>query len=195
VAPLARPHQRGARVLDGAASGRHRHRTLVRMRRSLLALARTTATVVAMALVWAGPSRAASAQEPAAPPAAAEPRTNTVAWVSLVSGGACLATGIGFGVASVVEHRLAADIDDQAEDDDALTDADQARYDDAIASRDDFRIVSGITAGTGLGLFLLAGILFARDDASRAAPSPPQPVAARPWLGPGLAGGSATVRF
>lgn len=132
---------------------------------------------------------------PTPPPYEAPP--NTWAWVSLVSGGVCLATGIGFGVAAVVEHRNARDIDQRLDDEDARAE-EQAQYEAAIDTRDDLRIVSGIAGGTGLGLFLLAGVLFAREDIRRDAEKKEAvagDVAATPWVGPGIAGGSATVSF
>lgn len=143
------------------------------------------------------PAIEAAAERPPTPPPYEQP-PQTLAWASLLSAGVCLATGIGFGVAAVVEDRYAGDIGERAVADEELSGSDRTSAEDALATRDDYRVVSGIAAGTGLGLFLIAGVLFARADAERAEHTAPPlvgGVAARPWLGPGLAGGAATVSF
>jgi hypothetical protein len=80
----------------------------------------------------------------------------------IATGTAAVAAGIVFGVLSVVEHRRAIDIQDQFGGE--LDNEAQAEYDAAIAARDNYRIVSGVTAGTGFGLFLVGGALFVLDD-------------------------------
>jgi hypothetical protein len=160
-----------------------------------------------------GPSASAPVQEGLVEPPPAEYRPtpppveeppNTLAYVSLVSGGVLLATGIGFGVASVIAHRTARDFEQQANaDDEELETEAKRQYDEAIGRRDDFRVASGVAGGVGLGLFVFSGILFARAQIRRDAltpPSPASPVAAdrfqaHPVIGPGVAGGAATVTF
>jgi hypothetical protein len=116
------------------------------------------------------------------------------AWASMGVGGAGVATGIVFGVLSVVEHRSAQDL--EVADD--ATDEERRAYDEAIAARDTYRVVSGVSAGAGIAIFLTGAVLFAFD-----APDVPRPregrpvgdVSFAPWLGPGVLGGAAHIEL
>ncbi|MBL9022064.1 MAG: PEGA domain-containing protein [Myxococcales bacterium] len=111
------------------------------------------------------------------------------AWALIGSGGALLSGGIVLGVLSVVEQRKARDLQDEADGED-LSERAQADYDDAIAARDGYRVGSGITAGTALGLFVLGGVLFGFD-----APERRPTLTLVPSLSPGSAAGNMTLRF
>lgn len=111
------------------------------------------------------------------------------AWGMLGGAGAVLSAGIVLGVLSVVEHRRSRDILDEADGED-LGDREQAAYDDAVAARDRYRIGSGVTGGTALGLFVVGGLLFAFD-----APQDRKDVAIVPRLSGDHAGATATLRF
>jgi hypothetical protein len=141
-----------------------------------------------------GDARAAA---PEAPPAGPE---HAVALVLLSTAGAAIGVGIGFGVASVVEHRRSRDILQRSVDDEDELLASRGAYAEAISARDDLRVVSGVAAGAGLALFVAAGALFAIDEANRdahggSAPAEPPPVALVPAVGPRGGGASATIRF
>jgi hypothetical protein len=169
-----------------------------------------TATLLAAVTLAPAPARAQAAPEGASAPAqvpanqaGAEASTErTAAWFLLVGGGIGISTGVVLGVLSVVEHRRSRDaFEEAARDEEDPTAAAQAEYAAAVDARDDFRLASGIAAGTGLGMFLAAGLLFAIDapdaSASASVSSPRaqvQPLL-RPLLGPGLAGARATVSF
>jgi hypothetical protein len=84
------------------------------------------------------------------------------AWILLSTGWASVATAVVFGVLSVVEHRKSRDIDQGA--DDGFSDEQLRDFDAAIAARDDYRIVSGVTAATGIALVVVGGALFVLDD-------------------------------
>lgn len=142
------------------------------------------------------------AQVPATPAEAEASTERTAAWFLLVGGGVGISTGVVLGVLSVVEHRRSRDaFEEAARDEEDPSAAARAEYAAAIDARDDFRLASGIAAGTGLGMFLAAGLLFAIDapdasaSASAAPPRAPARPLLRPLLGPGLAGARATVRF
>jgi len=101
-------------------------------------------------------------------------RTGAIAL--LLGGAAGMTTGIVFGVASVVKQRESGGDGDEAD-----------------LAREDFRLVSGLSAGAGLLMFLAGGTLFVLD-------APPSPeaagdVSALPVLGPGIAGASVTLAF
>jgi hypothetical protein len=141
-------------------------------------------------------------------PAATTSVQRTASWVLIGTGGAGIAAGIAFGVLSVVKQREARDISLGGE-----LSAQQKRVHDALSARDDYRIGSGIAAGTGFGLFLIGGALlvldrsFASPDAGDRKGNGPAAVNRRersssragasvlPLLGPGLAGAMITLRF
>lgn len=113
------------------------------------------------------------------------------AWVAIGTGAAGMATGIILGVLSVVEHRDAQDFLDGPGDE--PLEEDRPEFEAAIAARDDYRLGSGIAAGTGLAVFVVGAFLFAFDNAD--VPKPPRKVSAVPWVGPGVAGAATTIRF
>jgi hypothetical protein len=122
----------------------------------------------------------------------------TVAWWLVSTGAASLGTGIVFGVLAVVRHREASDL--APEDDEPVHESQRAAYDEAISARDDYRVVSGITAGAGLGLFLVGGALFVLDDPTGSgedeARAPEGSVLSiQPLLGPTVAGAALGLRF
>lgn len=132
-----------------------------------------------------GASQADAAQSSSAP------------WILVASGGVALSVGIALGAWSVVEHRAARDLRGPGGGR-SLDAEEEAAYDEAIALRDDLRIGSGIAAATALGLFVTGGVLFAIDELD--AKEPGNASAARtpqlvPLLGPGFAGGAATIQF
>lgn len=158
--------------------------------------------------VTAAPPTAPSTEPaPTAPPAPIASSTDdetsnekTVGIVLLVSAGAAVATGIGLGVASVIEHRRSRDLLQEAAEEEADLLATQSAYAEAIAARDDLRVASGVAAGAGLLMFLAAGTLFAIDEARDDAAAPPSPAPsprafAVPVLAPGHVGASASLRF
>lgn len=89
-----------------------------------------------------------------------------IAAALLLSGGAAsLATGVTMGVLALLDHREARDIGDSAPEYPALIDR-----------RDDYRLVSTVTAGVGLGLLLVGGALFILDEPLREeSGEPPKP--------------------
>lgn len=146
------------------------------------------------------PSAPAAAPAPAPPPDQSISTERTVGIVLLASGGAGIATGIVFGVLSVVEHRRSRDAFQQVDEDEDVSDELRTEYQDAVDARDDLRVGSGIAAGVGLGMFLVAGALFAIDDERGAEAATPESDAAlrprfTPHLAPGSAGASATLPF
>lgn len=169
--------------------------------------ARVSAALVAVCLTSLAAPSPVSAQDAAptaapAPPAAdgasdAQTGTSTektVGIVLLATAGAAVATGIGFGIASVIEHRRSRDLLQGATEEEADLLATQSAYAEAVAARDDLRVGSGIAAGAGLLMFLAAGTLFAIDEANDAPVPAPRAVAA-PILGPDRVGAGATFRF
>ena len=111
--------------------------------------------------------------------------------VLLGFGSASLAGGIVFGVFSVIEHRAAGDFAEDAGG--PLNPTQQQEYAGYIDRRDDYRLASGITAGVGLGLFLVGGALFILDEPD--VPGLSEDVALLPLVAPGLAYGALSVRF
>jgi hypothetical protein len=94
------------------------------------------------------------------------------AWPLVAVGAAGVAAGIVLGVFAVVRHREAIDLQDAG--------GDPLEYDALIEARDDFRLGSGIAAGTGFGLFLIGGGLLVFD-------TPPLPTR--------VTGGTLNFRF
>jgi len=94
------------------------------------------------------------------------------AWPLVAVGAAGVAAGIVLGVFAVVSHREAIDLQDAG--------GDPLEYDALIEARDDFRLGSGIAAGTGFGLFLIGGGLLVFD-------TPPLPTR--------VTGGTLNFRF
>jgi hypothetical protein len=111
--------------------------------------------------------------------------------LSLVgTGGAGIATGIALGIASVIHHRTARDIERSNDGRELSAEQTQTR-DDAVAARDDFRVGSGIAAGVGLAAFLAGGALLVFDSPRRPTP----PTTGRAVVRPGLAGSTLTLTF
>lgn len=127
-----------------------------------------------------------------------EQTTQRVAsWYLIGAGGVAVGTGVAFGVASVVKHREGREM--LQDDFDGLDPDKRRELRETFDARDDFRIGSGIAAGTGLGLFLLGGVLFAFDT-PEGLDGPEETrsdagMSASPLLGPGLAGGEMVLRF
>lgn len=110
-------------------------------------------------------------------------------WALLGTGAAGVSAGIVLGTLSVVEMRKARDIEDNAPNEEDLSDADQRAFDDATDAQERYRLGSGIAAGIGLGLVLVGAGLYAFDE-----PEAPK-VAIEPSIGPEAAGVTGTVRF
>ncbi len=121
-----------------------------------------------------------------------EVTSQRIAAALLMGGGAAgLATGIVLGVLSVVEHRASRDFTQSIGR--PLLPDEQAEYAAIIDRRDDYRLVSGVAGGLGLGMFLVGGALFLLDEPD--VPRPGRDVAVVPLAGPGLAGVVGAFRF
>ena len=113
------------------------------------------------------------------------------AWSLFGVGWASLGTGIAFGVLAVVEDRRAGDRLPN-EPGRVPTAAQRAAADEILATRDRNRLIAGLTAGLGLALTVVGGVLFAFDD-----PEPeegPAPAAAW-WPTFGEEGAGVEVRL
>jgi hypothetical protein len=98
------------------------------------------------------------------------------ATVLLALGGASVLTGVGFGAASIATDTSIAQEEDSPDGERVL------------GRGGDYRVVSGMAAGVGLGLSLAGALLFTFDE-------PERPVEVEPKVGPGLAGVALRGRF
>ncbi len=121
-----------------------------------------------------------------------ETTQRTLSWALIGTGGAAVAAGIALGVVSVIEDRAARDLDGQGGGDD-LTGTEREEYDAAVESRDTFRLASGVTAGAGLAMFVVGGLLFAFDAPEAKAPA--AAVTAVPVVDPDFSGVTLRGRF
>lgn len=116
----------------------------------------------------------------------------TASWILISTGATAVAVGVGFGVASVIEHRRARDLEGGPDD---VEPDEQAEYDAAISNRDDYRVVSGVLGGAGLATFVTGAILYAFDAPD--VPDAPDAVGFTlvPVGSPAFAGAIATLRY
>lgn len=116
----------------------------------------------------------------------------TLSWILISTGATMVAVGVGFGVASVVEHRLARDIEQGPDD---LSPSQQEEFDRAISARDDYRIVSGVMGGAGLATFVTGALFFAFDAPSLPPGTEDSAFTIDPLLSPGFVGAISKLRF